>query len=148
MYCILSQLRQSFSQCVFQLIFNPLTTNSPQVSRTLLIILADRSNAVVWMVSTRPLISESSSHCTNPLVTVPRAPITTGINITFMFHSFFKSQARSRYLSFFSLSFNITLWSARTAKSTILEVLFFFFSFSFFFFFFVDYYKVQSSYRD
>ena len=35
------------------------------------------------------------------------------------------SLARFRYLFFFSLSFNFTLWSAGTAKSTILQVLFF-----------------------
>ena len=44
-------------------------SKSPQVSRTLLRILADLNNAVVWMVSTRPLIFKSSSPCTNPLVT-------------------------------------------------------------------------------
>ena len=38
---------------------------------------------------------------------------------------FFNSLARSRYLSFFSLSFNFTLWSAGTDKSTIMQVLFF-----------------------
>ena len=43
-----------------------------------------------------------------------------------MLHCFFNSQARSRYLSFFSLSFNFTRWSAWTATSTILQVLFFF----------------------
>ena len=42
-----------------------------------------------------------------------------------MFHSFFYSLARSMYLSFFSLSFNFTLWSAGTGKFTILLVLFF-----------------------
>ena len=44
-----------------------------------------------------------------------------------MFHSFFffNSLARSRYLSFFSHSFNFILWSARTAKLTNLQVLFF-----------------------
>ena len=42
-----------------------------------------------------------------------------------MFHSFFNSLARSRYLSFFSHSFSFILWSAGTAKSTILQVLFF-----------------------
>ena len=97
---------------------------SPQVSGTLLSILADLSNAVVWIVSTRPLISNSSSPFTNHLVSVPRAPITIGITITFMFYSFFYSLARSKYLSFFSLSFDFTLWSAETAKFTILQVLF------------------------
>ena len=176
---------------------------SPQVSRTLLSILAVLNNAVVWMVSTRPPTSKSSSPFSNPLVTVPKAPITIGIIATFMFHSFFQfpckvevlivhftffqfypvvsrdiyyyyyyyyyncyyyyyyyyylfiywqfftsaladslslefewwqvscstvfftSLASSRYLSFFSLSFNFTLWSVETAKSTVLQVLFF-----------------------
>ena len=87
-----------------------------QVSRTLLSILIDLNNAIIWMISTCPFISESSSPFINPLVTVPRAPITIGINVTFMFHSFFFSLARLRYLSFFSLSFNFTLWSATRAQ--------------------------------
>ena len=53
-----------------------------------------------------------------------------------MFHSFFNSLARSRYLSLFLLSFNSTLGSTDTAKFTIRTVLFFFL-FSFFFFFFL-----------
>ena len=61
---------------------------SPQISRTHFSILADLNNEVVWMVSANLLISKSSSPCTNPLVTVPRAPITIGITVTFMFHSF------------------------------------------------------------
>ena len=51
-------------------------SKSPQVSRTLLSILAVLNNAVVWMVSTRPPISKSSSPFSNPLVTVPNTPIT------------------------------------------------------------------------
>ena len=51
-------------------------SKSHQVSRTLLSILADLNNAVVWMVCTRPLIAKSSSPFINPLVTVTRAPIT------------------------------------------------------------------------
>ena len=94
-----------------------------QVSRTLLSILTNLNNAVVWTVSTHPIISKSSSLCTNPLLTVPRAPITIGIIVTFIFYSFFNSQARFRYLSYFSFSFTFTLWSAWTAKSTILQVL-------------------------
>ena len=78
------------------------------------------------MISTRPVISKSSSPFTNPSVTVPRAPITIGIIVTFMFHSFFNSLGRSSNLYFFSLSFNFTLWSARTSKSIIRQVLFFF----------------------
>ena len=80
-------------------------SKSPQVS-----ILADLNDAV-WMVSTHPLISKSSSLCINPLVTVPTIPI--NITITFMFHSFFR---------FF------TLRSTKMAKSAIQQVLFFFWS--------------------
>ena len=64
----------------------------PQVFRTLLSILADLQNAVVCMVSTRPLITKSSSPCINPLVSVPNAPIIIGITVTFMFHCSFSSQ--------------------------------------------------------
>ena len=98
-------------------------SKSPQVSRTLLSILAVFSNAVVWMVSPRPPTSKSSKPFDNPFVTVPKAPLTIGTIITFMFHSFFYSLAR--YLSFFSHSFSFILWSAGTAKSTILQILFF-----------------------
>ena len=88
------------------------------ISRTLLSISADLNNAVVWIVSIRPLIFWFPSPCTNPLITVPSAPITTGITVTFIVF-FFSSLAMSRYLSLFSLPFNFTLWSAETAKSTI-----------------------------
>ena len=81
---------------------------SPQVSRTLLSILVDLNNAVVWMVSTRPPISKSSSPCTSLLVTVPRTSITSGITVTFMFHSLFvfsvPRQGPGTYLSFRFLS--------------------------------------------
>ena len=43
-----------------------------------------------------------------------------------MFHGFFNSLARSRYLSFFSHSFSFILWSAGTAKSTIFSISLFF----------------------
>ena len=100
---------------------------SPQVSRTLLSILTVLNNLVLWMVSSRPPNSKSSSPFSNPLVTVTNAPITIGIILTFMFHSFFNSLARSRYLSFSSHPFSFILWSAGTTKSTILHILFFFF---------------------
>ena len=101
-------------------------SNSPHVSRTLLSHLADLKNAVVWMVSTCPLLSKSSCPCINPLVTVQRAAIIISITITFMFISFFfHFSSKAWYLSFFSLSFNFTLWSAGTTKSTILQVILF-----------------------
>ena len=102
-------------------------SKSPKVSRTLLSILALFNNAVVWMVSTRLPTSKSSRPFNNPLVIVLKAPITIGTIVTFMFHSFFNSLAKSRYLSFVSHSFSFILWSAGTAKSTILQILFFFF---------------------
>ena len=119
-------------------------SKSPQVSRTRLRILAVLNNAVIWIVSTRPPTSKSSRAFNNPLVIVPKAPITIGTIVTFMFHRFFNSLARSRYLSFFSHSFRIILWSAGIAKSTILQILFF----VFFFFFFFDFYMVWSSGQD
>ena len=113
-------------------------SKSPQVTWTLLSILAVLSNFVVRMVSTRPPTFKSSSLFNNPLVIVPKAAITIGIIGTYIINSFFNSLARSRYLTFFSLSFSFILWSAGTVKSTILQV---------FFFFLVDYYKVWSSGR-
>ena len=104
-----------------------------QVSRTLLSILAVFNNVVFWMVSTRPPTPRSSRLFNNPLVTVPKALISTDIIITSIFHSFFNSLARSRYLSRFSHSFSFILWSAGTAKSTILQISFFFYFFIFFF---------------
>ena len=71
---------------------------SPQVSRTLLSILADRSNAVVWTLSTLPVISKFCSHCTNSFGTVPKTSITIDIIITFMFHSFFQFPSKVEVL--------------------------------------------------
>ena len=100
-------------------------SKSPQVSRTLLSILAVLNNVVVWIVSTRPPTSKTSSPFSNSSVTVPNSPTTIVIIVTSMFLSFFNSLERSRYLSFFSYSFSFVLWSAGIAKSTILQVLFF-----------------------
>ena len=91
---------------------------SPHVSRTLLSILTDLNNAVVWMVSARPLISKSSRPFINPLVTVSGAPITNGITVTFTFHCLFVFpalwQGVGTYLSFFFFFFffSFTPWSA------------------------------------
>ena len=62
----------------------------PQISRTLLSILTVLNKVVVWIVSTRPPTFKCSSPFNRPLVTVPSAPITIGIFITFTFHSCFK----------------------------------------------------------
>ena len=76
---------------------------SPQVSRTLLSILANLNNAVVWIVSILPLIFNSSSSLFKPLGMVPSAPTTNGIIL--MFHSFLISLTRPKYLFFISIVF-------------------------------------------
>ena len=72
---------------------------SPQVSRTLLSILAVLNNAVVWMVSTRPPTSKSFSPFNNPFLTVPNAPTTISIIVIFMFHSFFFFPSKVKVLT-------------------------------------------------
>ena len=68
-------------------------SNSPQVSWTILSILAVLRNVVIWMVSTRPPTSRPFN---NVLVIVPKTPITIGTIVNFMFDSFFNSLASSR----------------------------------------------------
>ena len=83
-------------------------SKSPQVSRTLLSILAVLNNAVVcllFVVSTRLPTSKSNSPFSNHLVTVPNAPITIGIVVTCIFRSFFNSLARSRFFFLLLLLF-------------------------------------------
>ena len=92
-------------------------SKSSQDSRTLLNIRADRNNALVWMIST---YFKFSSTYTNTSVTVSSAPITIGITVTFIFHSFFQFS----YKGLFSLSFSFTLLSAGSGYSTIRQVLF------------------------
>ena len=59
------------------------------------------NNAVVWMISSGRPASMSPNPINNPLATVLKAPITTGIIVTFIFYSFFNSLVKSRYLSIF-----------------------------------------------
>ena len=72
------------------------------------------------------LISISSTPCKNSLGIAPSVLTTIGITISFMFHSFIISLAKSRKLSLFSLSFIFARWSDGTIKSTNQQVLFFF----------------------
>ena len=91
-------------------------SKSPQVPRTLLNILDVLNNEVVSMVSSRPLISKSSSSLNNPLVTVPKAPITIGIIVTFMFHNFFQfpSNIEVRILLFtFFQFYSVVSWDSK-----------------------------------
>ena len=97
----------------------------PQVSRTLLSILTNLSNAVVWIVSTYHIISKSS----NPLVTVPRAPITVGIAVTFMLNIFFHFPSKVQVLIPLFAFFQFYCVVIRYRKVHILQVLFFCFCF-------------------
>ena len=74
--------------------------------RTLLSILVDLSNSIVWMILARLPIYSSSSSLIKSSGNVPSAPFTVGITITFMFHHFFffSSLVRYKYWSLFSLS--------------------------------------------
>ena len=76
-------------------------SKSLQVSRTLLSILAILNNVVVWMVSTHPPTSKSSSPYNSPLVTVVSTLITIGIIVTFMFLFFLiPKRVQGTYSSF------------------------------------------------
>ena len=110
-------------------------SKSPQVSRTLLSILAVFNNAVVWIVSTRPQIFKSSRPFNNPLVTVPKAPITIGIIVTFMFHNFFQFSSKVKVLISLFIFFQFYSGVSRDSKVDN----------SADFLSFVDYYKVWSS---
>ena len=115
-------------------------SKSPKVSRTLLSILSVSNKAVVWMVSTRPPTSKSSRLFNNPLVTVPKAPITIGIIVTFMFHSFFQFSSKVEVLiSLFTISQFYSVFRRDSKVDNFADFLFLFF---------VDYYKVWSSGRD
>ena len=74
------------------------------------------NNLVVWMAPTRPLISNSSSLFTNPLVTIPSTPISTGISVTFMFHSFFQFPHKIQGLIFLFTFFQFNSVVSRDSK--------------------------------
>ena len=105
-------------------------SKSSQVPRTLLSILAILNNAVVWMVSTRPPTSRPSSPFSNPLVTVPKAPITIGIIVTCMFHSFFLFPSKDFVVIFLFTFFQFYSLVSRDSKvHNFASSLFFFFFF-------------------
>ena len=78
---------------------------------------------MVKIVLIRSPIFHSSNPFSKLMGTIPSTPITIGIAITFMLHSFLISLAGSEYLSCFLLSLIFSLWSAGVAKSTIWQVL-------------------------
>ena len=85
----------SYSHHVFHWNFNE--RKPLHVSRTFLSILADL-NAVAWIVSIRPLISNFFNPLSKPLGTVPSSQIIIVITIIFMFYNLLGSLARSKYL--------------------------------------------------
>ena len=64
------------------------------------------------MVSAPPVISKSFS----PLVTVPKVPVTIGIIVTFMFHSFFKFPSKVHVLIFLCIFFQFYFVVSRDSK--------------------------------
>ena len=99
--------------------------------------LAILNNAVVWMVSTRPPTFKSSSPFNNPLVTVPKAPITIGCSIVFSIPKF------EVLILLFTLFQFYSVVSRDSKVDNVANSLFFFF-----FFLVLDYYKVWFSGRD
>ena len=98
-------------------------SKSPQVSKTFFSILAVLNNAVVWVVSTRPPISKSSSLFSNTLVTVPNAPIIIGKNVTCMFHSFFQFPSKVEVLILLFTFFLFYSVVSRDSKSTVMLII-------------------------
>ena len=68
-------------------------------------VFSPLNNAVVWIVSVRPAISNSSSPFIKPLEIGPSAPFTNGITVIFMFHTFYSSLVSFKYLSLILPSF-------------------------------------------
>ena len=99
-----------------------------QVVRNFLSILANLNNAVVWMVSSRPLISKSISPCANPLATVLRAPTLTDITISFIFHRFFQFPSKVEILYFSFRFLSILLWGQPRQQSPLFSKFSIFFS--------------------
>ena len=112
--CHLSFYLQSFSHHTHQMVFHwSLRDNkSPQVSRTLLSILANRNNAIVWMASIRPLISSSSGLFSKPFVTIPSIPVTIVITVT---HS--KIQELVSLIAFFDVQ-SVIFWDGKVLHTT------------------------------
>ena len=68
------------------------------------------------MVFPHPLIFKSFSTCINPLVSVPRAPITLGIIVTFMYLSFFQFSSKINVLIFLFTFFQFYSVVSRESK--------------------------------
>ena len=73
----------------------------------------DLMSAVVRRVSILPTNFNSPILFSSLFGTIKRAPIMTGITVTFMFHNFFGSLSRSWYLPSLLHSFIFNLWFIR-----------------------------------
>ena len=125
-------LLESFSPQLTLMVFHWSLNDdkSPQISRTLLSFLVVLNNIVVWMVSTRPPTSKSSSPFTNPFVTEPKAPITIGIIVTCVFHSFFQFPSKVEVLILLFVFFqfySVVSWDSKVHNFAISLLFFFFF---------------------
>ena len=88
-------------------------SKSPLVSRTLLGILASLDNVIVWIVTTRTLISKSFNPIINPLLIVLIASISVAISITFNLRSFFQFPSKVLILLFaFFQFYSVVRWKS------------------------------------
>ena len=112
---------------------------SPKISRTLHNILPDLKNAVVWMVSSRPLISKASNPFINPLMTVPNSTNYYWYNCHVQVPQFlqFPDKGQGVYFPFYFLSVLLCGQPGQQCPQ-----------FCMFSFFVVDYYQVRSPGRD
>ena len=102
----------------------PCDSKSFHISKSLLSIPVDPNNALICLVSIRPLISMSSGPRTMHWWVYQKQRlqlVSPSLSYSIVF---FWSFANSRYLSLFSPSFSLTLWTARTAKTAIWQLVF------------------------
>ena len=97
----------------------------PQVSKTLLSIIAGLEIAVVWLVPAHPTISNSYSPLSKPLGIVLRTPITINITVNLIFLSLQNSLVRILVFLLFRI------WGLLRRKSSISSKFFCFIFFSF-----------------
>ena len=85
------------------------------VSRTLLIILSVLTNVVVWWSRFVRQLPSPPAPFSNQLLTVLNAPITIGMIVTCIFHSFLKSlQGRGTFLLFaFFQFYSVVSWDSK-----------------------------------
>ena len=125
---------QNWCQCIFHVLHLQFSGNIQGFYWfwTLLSILAVLTNAVVSVVSTHLPTFKPASFFSNPLVTVPNAPITIGIIVICIFHSFFQFPIKVEVLILLFTFYQFYSVVSRDGKVDYFE--------SSHFFFLVDYY--------